>query len=146
MAELVKSPLSVMPIFFNIGGKVGQGGANAPEDVALVTYMMRIGVKGASNPKVKQIFSNIQVTSSCTPQLIQAIRDIQIETKTVVDGYLSPAKPGAYYGNSPFLIARLNASVKLGNQDWWPRIDRIPEAPTPPEVFSLIKRTLIGTG
>ncbi len=146
MAELVKSTTGVMPIFFNISGRVGEGGGgNAPEDVALVTYLMRMAVKGSSNTKVKMIFSAVQVSSSCSPALIKAIRDVQIETQTIVDGHLSPAKPGAYYGNTPYLIARLNASVKIGHPDWWPRIDRIPDAPTPPEVFNLIKRALIGS-
>lgn len=146
MAELIKSTLGEMPIFFNVSGRVGEGGRNAPEDVALVTYLMRMAVKGSSNPKVKQIFGAVQVTSACSPALVKAIRDVQVETKTVADGYISPAKPGGYYGNSPFFIARLNASVRTGHQDWWPRIDKIPDAPTPPEVFNLIKRALIGIG
>ncbi|MFT4178351.1 MAG: hypothetical protein QM612_02655 [Thermomonas sp.] len=146
MANITKGTQSQIPVFFNVDQRVGQGGTNQTEDVALVSYLMRLSAKAAIDQKAKQILQNVVVTTTCTPALIQSIKDLQTALKLTPDGRISPSTPDGRYSTGKYLIASLNVNVRRGYPDLWPRIDRITDVPTPGPVMQLVQRALVGIG
>lgn len=144
MAKIMFGTAANLPIFFNIEGNVGDRCPNRSDDVALVSYLMRLSGRFAANAEAKRICEATPVTNQCTPELIQSIRNLQAALKVQVDSRISVASPSTNYATGAFLIARFNYLVKTGNKDLWPRIDKIPDAPTPPEVSMLIQAKLVG--
>jgi hypothetical protein len=46
-----------------------------------------------------------------------------------VDGRISSAKGGYHFGGTPYTIVHLNAIVRAGFRNQWPRLQDIPECP-----------------
>ena len=145
MANLMKTTDSRLPLVFNVDQRVGQGCPNLPEDVALVSYLMRLAAKGAG-PKTKPIFLNTAVTTTCTPALVQSIKEVQIAHRMEPDGRVSPATANGCYSKGVYLVFHFNGWVRRDYPDLWPRIDRIADAPTPAAVISLVQRAMLGIG
>jgi hypothetical protein len=59
----------------------------------------------------------------------------------VVDGRVSPAKGGYYYG-ALWTIVLLNKSVQSRHPEVWPRFDKLSNCPA--ELKEMVKRTLVG--
>ena len=146
MANLSKGTDSQLPLFFNVDQRVGEGGTNLTEDVALASYLMRLAARGAENPQAREILLKTVVTTTCTPAFIQSIKALQTTIKASPDGRISPSSANGRYSGGKYLIANLNVNVRRGYPDLWPRIDRITDAPTPASVVALVQRTLLGMG
>ena len=146
MANLTKGTDPRVPLFFNVDQRVGEGCANLAEDVALVSYLMRLAVKSTENPQARQILLATTVTTTCTPALVQSIKALQAAIKTNPDGRVSPSSPSGRYSGGKYLIVNLSVNVRRGYPDLWPRIDRMPDAPTPAAVIALVQRAMLGAG
>lgn len=145
MANLTKGTDLALPLFLNIDQRVGEGCPNLPEDVALVSYLMRVSAKGAG-PKTKAIFLNTPVGTTCTPALIQSIRALQAAQGGPQDGRISPSTPNGRYSKDQYMLFVISKWVRKDYPDLWPRIDRIPDVPTPAAVAALVRRVILGSG
>ncbi|GGC17779.1 hypothetical protein GCM10011371_01610 [Novosphingobium marinum] len=144
MADFMKSTNPQVPVIFNVGKAVGQGGVNDAEDVALASYLMRLSAKAAKSPEARKVCAATKVTSTCTPEFVASIKALQNSLKLSPDGRISRSSQSGQYGNGVYLIASFNKLVRDGYPDLWPRIDRIPDVPSPGQITSLVKRGIIG--
>jgi hypothetical protein len=131
MAHFLKSnPRSPnLPCIWNVDNAVGQGGSNSPEDVRLVQYLIKMASKSnaISNPALKAKMAGLMVTGTCDSYTIECIKAMQTQMKTkdpyvVVDGKISRSTPALHYGNSVYVIAKLNATYRATYWANWPCI------------------------
>ena len=151
MAKLSTMNGGHLPVFFNIDQNVGERCPNLPEDVALVSFLLRASANApVLGPKTKAICMNVKITETCTPELIQSIKDYEAAWPgTAIDAHISvvPANTLRYASGGTrthtFILAAINDDVRLGFPRIWPRIDLIQGAP--PKVIQLVKRVLTGS-
>jgi hypothetical protein len=143
VAKFVASTDGRLPTYFNIDGNVGRGGANNPEDVALVSFLMRAGASCSKlGPNNRKLLLSVKVTSTCTPELIKSIEDFQRFGKERVDGHISVAHGFSYGTKSSYDIIQLNYLVKDGYKSVWPRLDKIQGCPS--QVAQLVQKSVVG--
>lgn len=128
-----------LPIFFNVDESVGRQGANHPEDVLLVQFMLRTVAEmtpsqSPQGESRRQRILQIPVTGFCDEATIDGIRAWQEARKetisgTVVDGRVSPARGYFYGGVGEWTIVDVNVFFRKLFSNVWPRLQDVPGCP-----------------
>lgn len=143
-------PRIELPIFFNVQGVVGAAPAqNMMEDVALVQFAFETMGKNpvaTSKPEFIAACKKVKVTGMIDQETIDAIRIFQAKQSTdaaIVDGRVSPAKSGYFYGpGGMYAIVAINDALQNRFKDLWPRIDKLPGCPA--VLVEMVERTVGG--
>jgi hypothetical protein len=155
MAHLLapQPPIPQLPVFFNVDGVVGAAPAqNKREDVLLVQFAFKViadNPLSGTGPAILAAAKGVTVTGTMDQPTINAIRVFQEDFKKdnpaqVVDGRVSPAKGGYFYGpGAAWIITHLNNALQDRNVDIWPRLDKIKGCPS--ELQQMVTRTVAGT-
>lgn len=129
-----KPPLAVAPLFFNVDASVGNQGSNSKfDDIILVQFFLKLTGKLAVKPDARAKMLATPQTGLIDATTIENIKFFQQSLKdagrpVTVDGRISSAK-GYFFGATPFTIVHLNAIVRAGFREQWPRVQDIPECP-----------------
>ena len=129
-----KPPLAVAPLFFNVDASVGNQGSNSrSDDIILVQFLLKLTGKLAVKPDARAKMLATPQTGQIDPTTIENIKFFQQSLRDVgrpvtVDGRISSAK-GYHFGATPFTIVHLNAIVRAGFLQQWPRLQDIAECP-----------------
>lgn len=131
MAHLMKSlPRDeTLPVIWNVDNTVGEKGANLPEDVYLVQYMLKMFALSPASMQstTRTKLAALTPTGTCDAYTIECIKYVQAALKPknptmLTDGRVSKATPSLYYGNAPYVIACINQVYRKSYFVNWPCI------------------------
>jgi hypothetical protein len=134
-------------MLFNVDGVVGNRGANLPEDVHLVRFLLRkVGQRVPAGTGVDRTprYLAVPLHGRCDAATIDGIRAAQEDMRekfpgTVVDGRVSPVR-SLDYGPGPWTIVMLNGWIRRHCPEFWPRLQDASECPGP--LQEAVKRSL----
>ncbi len=151
MAHLLKSsPVDKeLPVVWNVDQSVGQKGSNLREDVVLVQYLLNAIAKSPTSSmgwELRKLLSFLLPNGICDDYTIDCIKRVQtVLTKTApnttVDGKISRAAPGLWYGGGYYTIVSINAMYR---RNYWPNWPCISMDCENGEISKLVYRELYG--